>query len=253
MRPGCGGRHPACGTPRPSKQMAKKPKDDSPAPPWLLEDLKKSRGPARQKKPTKGHKPAPDLPEVVHQPDQLIGRDLDAPSVSAPEVVVNADRGAIRKAWGRYKSDSMATAIIAFHRAGVPEESIQAMVGITNTQYHNWIAADPEFARDVLAARAVWEHAMMNKIAEIAESKYDWKGFAYLLERMNPNRWGPNATAASTVEAPQEGSVPVNLDPVHTTKRLEELVMKAKAAIVAAGEDPESVGPIAIDTSSDDQ
>lgn len=233
--------------------MAKKPKDESPPPAWLLDDAKRSRRAPKPKKPLKERPTAARDPEIVHEPDQLIGHGVNAPPVESPDLVVNADRGSIRKAWGRYKSDSMATAIIAFHRAGVPEESIQAMVGITASQYHNWCAADPEFARNVVAARATWEHMAVSRITEIADQKYDWKAWAWLLEKANPNRWGPNATAASTVEAPQEGAVPVNLDPVHTTKRLEELVMKAKAAIVAAGEDPEAVGPISIDTSSDDQ
>lgn len=233
--------------------MAKKPKDESPPPAWLLDDAKRSRRAPKPKKPLKDRPTAAKDPEIVHEPDQLIGGKVDAPAVESPDLVVNADRGAIRKAWGRYKSESMATAIIAFHRAGVPEESIQAMVGITASQYHNWCAADPEFARNVVAARATWEHMAVSRITEIADQKYDWKAWAWLLEKANPSRWGPNATPASTVDAPSEGAVPVNLDPVHTTKRLEELVMKAKAAIVAAGEDPEAVGPIAIDTSSNEQ
>lgn len=115
--------------------MAKKTKDESPPPAWLVEDSKRSRRAPKPKKELK-NRPAAAKDPVVHEPDQLIGK-VSAPPVEAPELTINADKGTIRRQWGRYKSESMATAIVAFHRAGVPEESIQAMVGITATQYHN--------------------------------------------------------------------------------------------------------------------
>lgn len=233
--------------------MPKKDKD-APPPGWLLDDFAQGTEGRRPKraKPLKKRSVAAE-PTIV-EPDQLITKKQVAPpngpDIKAPAITVDADRGRIRTAWGKYRSDSMATAICAFARTGLPDETIQAMMGITSTQFHNWMSADPDFARDYMACRGTWENAAMTRIAEIADARMDWKAWAWLMEKNNPSRWGPNATPATSVEVPMEGAIPVNLDPVHVTTRLEELVAKAKAAIVAAGHDPEAVGPITIETTT---
>lgn len=250
--------------------MAKKDAaSEKAAPAWLLEDFKNDAPRSRQKPKALPKRPvaaspttkAPKQPknspvvsvDEVHQADAIV-TSTPAADVKAPAITVDADRGGVRKAWGIYRSHSMSVAICAFARTGLPEETIQAMMGLTNTQFHNWMASDPNFARDYMTCRATWENAAMSRIAEIADAKLDWKAWACLLEKNNPNRWGANASPASSVEVPSEGSVPVNLDPAYTTARLEELVIKAKAALVAQGHDPEAMQPITIEstTASDD-
>lgn len=257
--------------------MSKKDEAKSKGPPdWLLEDFAKDGAGRPKRKPgpkrpaaaeptVKAPKQPKDAPQVKVdkpsrfkaaqeaslQPDQLITNA--APDVKAPSIVVDADRGRVRKSWGALRSHSMSVAICAFARTGLPEETIQAMLGITNSQFHNWMAADPELARDYLTCRATWENAVMSRISEIADQKMDWRGHAYLLEKINPTRWGANAAPASTVDVPVEGAIPVNLDPSFTVARLDELVAKAKAALVAQGHDPAAAQPISIDITTEEE
>ena len=251
---------------------------DKAAPAWLLEDFKKDGRGRPKRKPLSERKAAaePSLrapkqskeaPQVQIdkpsrfkaaqdaslQPDQLITNAPTSMDIKAPSITVDADRGRVRKAWGAYRSASAATAMCAFARTGLPEETIQAMLGITNSQFHNWLSSDPELAKDYLTCRATWENAALSRIQEIADAKMDWKAYAYLLEKINPTRWGANAAPASTVDVPSEGAIPVNLDPAHTTARLEELVLKAKAALVAQGHDPAAAQPISIDITAEEE
>ena len=260
--------------------MAKKDAAKEKAAPldWLLEDLKKdSSGRPRHKpgpkrpaaaepsiKAPKQSKEAPqvkvDKPsrfkaaqEASLQPDQIITNAPVSMDVKAPSITVDADRGRVRRQWGTYKSASMATAICAFARTGLPEETIYQMMGLTPNQFHNWMEADPELARDYLTCRATFENAAMARIAEIADMKGQWQAWAYLLEKIAPNRWGANASSSSTVETPVAGATPDNLDPAHTTARLEELVLKAKAALVAQGHDPAAAQPISINITAEEE
>lgn len=94
-------------------------------------------------------------------------------------------------------------------RDGLTVEASCAQAGIGKTTYYEWLKAsgeDGEWTREVDAAITYSEAVILSKIKQTAELKEDWRGWAWILERRFPQRWGAKRELEVNVNNPHKQS-----------------------------------------------
>ena len=73
------------------------------------------------------------------------------------------------------------------------------MSSVSESTFHRWKKEDHEFAEQVETARLRAEAKIFYEMKEAIEQARDWRGYAWLLERRFPERWGARRQVDMTV------------------------------------------------------
>lgn len=76
------------------------------------------------------------------------------------------------------------------------------MSSVSESTFHRWKKEDDEFAEQVETARLRAEAKIFYEMKEAIEQARDWRGYAWLLERRFPERWGARRQVDMTVTDP---------------------------------------------------
>ena len=109
----------------------------------------------------------------------------------------------------RKKTQRQRDQLLANLREGMTIEASCAQAGIGRTTYYEWLKKSGEggeWTREVDAAITFSEAVILDKIKRASELKEDWRGWAWILERRFPQRWGAKREVELHVNNPHQQS-----------------------------------------------
>ena len=109
----------------------------------------------------------------------------------------------------RKKTQRQRDQLLANLREGMTIEAACAQSGISKSSYYSWLkksGEDGEWTREVDAAITFSEAVILDKIKRASELKEDWRGWAWILERRFPQRWGAKREVEVNVNNPHQQS-----------------------------------------------
>ena len=109
----------------------------------------------------------------------------------------------------RKKTQRQRDQLLANLREGMTIEAACAQSGIGRTTYYEWLkksGEDGEWSKEVDAAITFSEAVILDKIKRASELKEDWRGWAWILERRFPQRWGAKREVELHVNNPHQQS-----------------------------------------------
>ena len=109
----------------------------------------------------------------------------------------------------RKKTQRQRDRLLANLREGMTIEAACAQSGISKGSYYSWLkksGEDGEWSKEVDAAITFSEAVILDKIKRASELKEDWRGWAWILERRFPQRWGAKREVEVNVNNPHKQS-----------------------------------------------
>ncbi len=88
-------------------------------------------------------------------------------------------------------------------------EAACAQSDISKSTFYEWLkksGEDGEWTKEVDAAITFSEAVILDKIKRASELKEDWRGWAWILERRFPQRWGAKRELEVNVNNPHQQS-----------------------------------------------
>ena len=88
-------------------------------------------------------------------------------------------------------------------------EAACAQSNISKSTFYEWLkksGEDGEWTKEVDAAITFSEAVILDKIKRASELKEDWRGWAWILERRFPQRWGAKREVEVNVNNPHQQS-----------------------------------------------
>ena len=109
----------------------------------------------------------------------------------------------------KQKTDGHREELLNNLRDGLTIEAACAQAGIGKTTYYDWLkksGIDGEWTLEIEAAITLSEAIIIQKIKQTTALKEDWRGWAWLLERRFPQRWGAKREVEVNVNNPHQKS-----------------------------------------------
>jgi len=109
----------------------------------------------------------------------------------------------------RRKTREQRDQLLANLREGMTIEAACAQSDISKSTFYEWLkksGEDGEWTKEVDAAITFSEAVILDKIKRASELKEDWRGWAWILERRFPQRWGAKRELEVNVNNPHQQS-----------------------------------------------
>ena len=109
----------------------------------------------------------------------------------------------------RRKTREQRDQLLANLREGMTIEAACAQSDISKSTFYEWLkksGEDGEWTKEIDAAITFSEAVILDKIKRASELKEDWRGWAWILERRFPQRWGAKREVELNVNNPHQQS-----------------------------------------------
>ena len=109
----------------------------------------------------------------------------------------------------RRKTREQRDQLLSNLREGMTIEAACAQSNISKSTFYEWLkksGEDGEWTKEVEAAITFSEAVILDKIKRASEMKEDWRGWAWILERRFPQRWGAKREVEVNVNNPHQQS-----------------------------------------------
>ena len=109
----------------------------------------------------------------------------------------------------RRKTREQREQLLANLREGMTIEAACAQSDISKSTFYEWLKKSGEggeWTKEVDAAITFSEAVILDKIKRASELKEDWRGWAWILERRFPQRWGAKREVEVNVNNPHQQS-----------------------------------------------
>ena len=109
----------------------------------------------------------------------------------------------------RRKTREQRDQLLSNLREGMTIEAACAQSNISKSTFYEWLkksGEDGEWTKEVEAAITFSEAVILDKIKRASEMKEDWRGWAWILERRFPKRWGAKREVEVNVNNPHQQS-----------------------------------------------
>ncbi len=109
----------------------------------------------------------------------------------------------------RRKTREQRDQLLANLREGMTIEAACAQSDISKSTFYEWLkksGEDGEWTKEIDAAITFSEAVILDKIKRASELKEDWRGWAWILERRFPQRWGAKREVEVNVNNPHQQS-----------------------------------------------
>ena len=109
----------------------------------------------------------------------------------------------------RRKTREQRDQLLSNLREGMTIEAACAQSNISKSTFYEWLkksGEDGEWTKEVDAAITFSEAVILDKIKRASELKEDWRGWAWILERRFPQRWGAKREVELNVNNPHKQS-----------------------------------------------
>lgn len=124
---------------------------------------------------------------------------LDEPACIEIEVLpYESKRSALHvRTWGSPKQN-----ILEALSQGASCKEAALMSSVSESTFHRWKKEDDEFAEQIKTAQFKAEAKIYFEMLESIDKARDWRGYAWLLERRFPERWGARRQVNISVPSP---------------------------------------------------
>ena len=109
----------------------------------------------------------------------------------------------------RRKTREQREQLLSNLREGMTIEAACAQSNISKSTFYEWLkksGEDGEWTKEIDAAITFSEAVILDKIKRASELKEDWRGWAWILERRFPQRWGAKREVELNVNNPHQQS-----------------------------------------------
>tara|TARA_R100000773_G_C4190381_1_gene96506 strand:+ start:72 stop:515 length:444 start_codon:yes stop_codon:yes gene_type:complete len=109
----------------------------------------------------------------------------------------------------RRKTREQRDQLLSNLREGMTIEAACAQSNISKSTFYEWLkksGEDGEWTKEIDAAITFSEAVILDKIKRASELKEDWRGWAWILERRFPQRWGAKREVEVNVNNPHQQS-----------------------------------------------